>query len=1491
MKPPVYLPRRKPAFAEPLEPDARLADEMGTADFEAYRQMSPDQRLEFLNDPANGFAPPVPPTIAEQLAEPPAEDPDLRREYNPDIDPGEVLREPFDGPAPFSGNYETPVQALEADRQRLLELDLDAFMDGVAPPPAPAAPKSAEAGAVPKGQPRLSDVQTDADAAQYIRDMADYIGPDRFYALPLPEVFETLGFGDVPLAAAAEYQAMTRDQRAQVMDRLAADPLITIEDALRPEAQAAPEMLGGVRGADGNEGLTGDFDLPGPGGASDLAPADSGRPKLSDVRTDADAEAYLRGMIDFIGPDRFYDLPLGDAFAELGFGEIAEAAAAEYQAMTADERRQVFERLANDPMMTVEEALRPDGFDAELGGGGRPDIDGGAGDDTLPGGGESAPEDAPGLLRRIVGDVGRGAVEASTQALGGARDAAQGALSGVAAFDEWASDGLGLPKLQILNDKGEFDLEILSPEAGQEAEVLLPEIREAKSVTGGMVRGLSQFLTGFVAGGKVLSGLGWVAGAGRAGRAATQATISDFVAFDGHEERLSNLIEEFPALENPVTAYLAADIDDGELEGRLKNIAEGGLSDVLISGTISALRGVRAARRVKADARGETYAEAAARLAGDPTRRAKIGAKSGVLPGPLSFRPDDDALEADLKAFIAKMDAKVADGIAEDVPVEDAARALRLGKVETGSGDVYVNWSRIDTPEDVTTVIQQLADADAKGVDAARRGVRTNARTKLDADKENAWADLMERRKGAPLNAEKTLALRQLWASSAEKLRDAAELVMRAPNAENSFLFRRAMALHGTIQREALAVRTETARALQQWKIPAGSSALMARQMEEVVTQYGSTDVATDLAERIVGLARSGEHGAVDYLTRKSALSATHDAVFEFWVNAVLSGPKTHMVNALSNAGVVFLAQIERSLAAKLSAARGGGLDGVDAAEAGAMVSGMIGALPDAFRMAGRSFVSGQSGFGLQKLELPRARSISTEVLGNTRNETFNRAINLPVLAQGINALGTVVTVPGRALGAEDEYFKTINARMEIHAQAARTVAQEVREGRLAPEDAKGRMVDLIAEPSEETMMQAREFAQYQTFTNDAGRYANLIAKFRNDAPILRFVIPFLNTPANILRFATERSPGAMLLGDVRADVAAGGRRAHMALARMGLGSVTMLTALDYAMNGQITGAGPSHQNERQALMRAGWKPYSVKIGDRYWAYNRIDPMGAQLGVAANMAEIAMNSDLDPGEDIDEVIYSAMGAVGQSMMDKAYVQGLSDLFSAMSEPKRFAPRYMERLAGSFVPTFVREIEGVQDPVLRRATNTLEEIKSRIPGLSADLPARHDLWGREITYQSGLGAAYDAVSPVYTSAYDPEPIDQEFRDIDYFPGLPSTSITINKERFVLRNEPEAYERYVVLQGATPASDYPLETRSDGSLTSAAQILKDAGQRDLRQTLNDLVEGKHPRSAEYADMDSFDRETEIQKIISAFRRAAKDRLISEFPDIFRAGTGIR
>jgi hypothetical protein len=78
------------------------------------------------------------------------------------------------------------------------------------------------------------------------------------------------------------------------------------------------------------------------------------------------------------------------------------------------------------------------------------------------------------------------------------------------------------------------------------------------------------------------------------------AGIGTAAVFDGAEQRLSNLIQQYPALANPVTAFIAADPSDSKAEGKLKLALEGLGFSALMQPFVLGLRALRAARAAKA---------------------------------------------------------------------------------------------------------------------------------------------------------------------------------------------------------------------------------------------------------------------------------------------------------------------------------------------------------------------------------------------------------------------------------------------------------------------------------------------------------------------------------------------------------------------------------------------------------------------------------------------------------------------------------------------------------------------------------------------------------------------------------------------------------------------------------------------------------------------------------------------------------------------------
>lgn len=87
--------------------------------------------------------------------------------------------------------------------------------------------------------------------------------------------------------------------------------------------------------------------------------------------------------------------------------------------------------------------------------------------------------------------------------------------------------------------------------------------------------GMGQFGVGYFFGNKLLKFAAPATRGASIAKSLGTGAIADFVAFDGKEAGISEVIQQYPALAGPVTEYLADRANGGEIEGRLKNVLEG----------------------------------------------------------------------------------------------------------------------------------------------------------------------------------------------------------------------------------------------------------------------------------------------------------------------------------------------------------------------------------------------------------------------------------------------------------------------------------------------------------------------------------------------------------------------------------------------------------------------------------------------------------------------------------------------------------------------------------------------------------------------------------------------------------------------------------------------------------------------------------------------------------------------------------------------------
>ena len=1143
----------------------------------------------------------------------------------------------------------------------------------------------------------------------------------------------------------------------------------------------------------------------------------------------------------------------------------------------------------------------------------------------------------------FLSSLGTFAKEAIPQVAGGVMDAL-----------EQAAD-LGESILPL----GTFDIQggrVVHRAVEPEKERGFPEVAPPETLAGGLVRGVSQFLTGFLPANRALGALGVAAKAGKGAQALglgakgarvagvlTQAEVAAQIAsqtvFNPNEERLSNLIEEFPSLRNPVTAYLAADPNDTEVRARFKIALEGLGLGAMTAGFIEAVRALRTARQARkaqtppgaaaegaeplAPAAPETppvppagpvpalsakarallerlnpsrrrtledvgrarEAEAGAlagadpdldnlldvlRGKGKPPRRprtltqflkdegglreyqgelAAIGITSKTRPGLINNatgRPLDEAgLRAFEEGFFPERPtiAELLDALGEDF----AGRAVRIHPQDTAEAEFFdllgevdevltraganlddmsnaevrvllqglaedrvprgladlereaaeqaraaaggpetldvgppgaragnINLGRIQSGQDAKRVLSETADIIAPEIDAARRGtIRQEEVSRLATDLRMTEAELLKRQRGGAFNAEQAVAARRLLITSANALVKAARAA-QGGNDEALGAFQEAFTRHVAVQEQIAGLTAEAGRALGAFRIAAKGKTARARALKQIIESGGGREKIEDLAARIAALEDDEQLAA---FTRSVFKPKFREKVFEIWINALLSGPRTHAVNVTSNALTTLWTLPEHLLAATFGTVRRGP-DKVRFREVGSKLYGLVEGVKDGLRYMAKALRTGESQFDpIGKIETVRRRSVR-------------------------GPLGEIVRLPGRFLQAEDDFFKATAYRMELRTLAARDGLRSGLHGeRLAEHIEK-----IVALPAEALHLKALDTARKLTFTKPLGAIGQNITNAANMIPGGRVILPFIRTPSNLIKFAAERSPLGFAMREVRDAMKKGGAERDLALARMALGTSVAVAVAAQAAEGHITGAGPTHPGQRALLRANGWQPYSIKIGNTYYSYNRLDPFGLTLGVAADFAEIAGHMTKDEGERLGALI---VGSLSKNLVNKTWLRGLSELVEAVNDPDRYGDRYIQSLAGTIIPTGVAQVAQSQDPVLRstrpgpiedpllrEAEAIMNKIKSRLPGYSKDLPPVRNLFGEPVILSGGLGP--DLISPVFTSVDRDDPAIDEMLRLKVTPSMPSRTIK------GVKLTPQKYDEYVQLAGR-PAKD--------------------------------------------------------------------------------------
>ena len=453
----------------------------------------------------------------------------------------------------------------------------------------------------------------------------------------------------------------------------------------------------------------------------------------------------------------------------------------------------------------------------------------------------------------------------------------------------------------------------------------------------------------------------------------------------------------------------------------------------------------------------------------------------------------------------------------------------------------------------------------------------------------------------------------------------------------------------------------------------------------------------------------------------KAAKATTWEKIVEAWKSGLVSGPVTQVANILGNTTFLATRPLVDATAAALGAFRSGP-NRVAAAEPLARVVGNIHGVIDGAKVA---FAVLQTGEGL-----------------GGKTEAHRKAIE--------GKLGEVVRSPFRALSAADAFFRTVNERGEAFSLATRQAAEEGFNP--TTREFRERVAEIAANPTDAMIDQIETAGARFTFNLPLGEKGKAIQSTIKTLH-LEWAVPFVQTPANVAKEMLRLTPAARFIKEWREAIAEGGATKDKAIAEMAMGSLVGATVFAFALSGRISGQGDPDPKKRAAQMASGWQPYSIKINDKWYSYQRLQPVGTLIGMAADAASVWDHTAPDESDKIPKILATAFA---NSITNQTFLQGITNIINAISDPSRFAPRFAQSMAGSTIPSIVGQTAQMLDPYQREVDSVLDAIKARIPGVSETLMPKRDPYGEPIPAKDRLGA----ISPITVSEPSSDKVRQE-----------------------------------------------------------------------------------------------------------------------------------
>lgn len=739
---------------------------------------------------------------------------------------------------------------------------------------------------------------------------------------------------------------------------------------------------------------------------------------------------------------------------------------------------------------------------------------------------------------------------------------------------------------------------------------------------------------------------------------------------------------------------------------------------------------------------------------------------------------------------------------------------------------------RLDTltnVEDVRTAIRDAAAANQDFI-GDRRGVVTDGQV-MDvaraAGMEGAERLVKNRIVGQAFSAEEVMTLRLALVQSATEVSASMKKAANGTDAD-VMAYAQAKDRHQLLQATVSQATAEAGRALRAFRDISGMTG-EAQNADLFVRQATGKTLFQLRQEARLG-ATLDTPEAVSKFMADARKRTFGNMMLEYWINGLLSGPTTHVTNITGNLILTLQHMVpETAVAAGIgSIQRALGREGevIRFGEIGARFKGLAQAFPSAVKAGAEAAYRG-TGIrlpGEESRRLPFQTSdtslqpvldegatvhsviadaygavqglqdaiISTGALIKAGGEAGSPLIGtqysmtgaIPdITVRGVNVLpiGTAVRLPGRFLAAADGFFRALNYSMEKSARAYRMASEEG----LTGTKFDARVADIRQNPTEAMMTEMAEESSKLTLMDRGGKFLTALERLSNveigGFPALKFVMPFVHVAGTIMRQAVmDRTPIGLLSAEIRADLMGknGNVAQDMAMARMLFGTGLAVTMGTMAAQGQAAGSGPTDRNEAAMWRLAGNQAHSVRIGDMWYAVDRLGPTGMLMSIAADLYDV---SKLAKEGEVEDATAKVMQAFSQNILDQSMMKGPSELLRAVNDSDRYGSQYVRNFLSAFVPYSVgmAQLAKSQDPYTVDARTAIDAIRAKIPGhldsyFENPLFPKRDIWGEPLKGIQHLGPSGIAVTQLSTDPVNvamlelgvsPAPVSRKIRNVE------------------------------------------------------------------------------------------------------------------------------